>query len=401
MKNLKITRASRKSRQKGALTLVITLIVLLAMSIGSYSLINTTTLESRMTANDVKGRQAMQAAQSGIDYLIAGLSTVEPDRDYLCADTYGEYKFRLDFGPDFECNEVPFEIVTRLEKVRSFGYSEDGQSIRIIESSIDLTTPWNFGAPAGVAPGGPGSGPIVSARNVIFQGTPEAALCDFGGAGAQCTDLAKAGNQSGIIQGTLVRAGGTISSGGNIPMGPDNLSQNDSSISSLTPDQLFSGYAGAGLTRQQFIDAPTTYKINTTDEGKIDPDQLTSDAETSQNIYVNGDLILRNGVLGSPERPVVLYVNGDLNLAGNVIIWGVVYATNADFSTGTNKIMGSLVSENDVEMNGNAAVYYNANLRPDPASVDPDTLVASATSKLTSVRIGSWRELYYSTRLVN
>jgi hypothetical protein len=399
MKNRLKPFVKSRSRQKGALTLVITLIVLLAMSIGSYALINTTTLESRMTSNDVKGRQAMQAAQSGIDFLIAGLSTVSPDREYLCnEDTYGKYRFRLEFGSGEDCDEVPFEIVTRLDKVRSIGYSEDGQSVRIIESTIDLTTPWNFGAPAGVAPGGPGAGPIVSAKNVFFQGTPEAALCDLGGTGGtQCTDLARSGNQSGIIEGTLVRAGGTISSGGNIPMGSENLVQNDTSISSLTADQLFSAYAGAGLTREQFKDATTTYKLSSTG-GKLDPDQITTDARTSQNIYVDGGLTLRNGVLGSPERPVVLYVNGDLNLAGNVIIWGVVYATNADFSTGTNKIMGSLVSENNVSMNGNAAVYYNANLRPDPASVDPDTLVATGSEKLTSVRIGSWRELYYGLR---
>ena len=62
-----------RGRQRGAVTLVITMLILVAVALGMYSMVGTTSIESRMTANDKRGRQAMQAAQAGIDYLLAGL----------------------------------------------------------------------------------------------------------------------------------------------------------------------------------------------------------------------------------------------------------------------------------------------------------------------------------------
>ena len=55
--------STARGRQGGAVTLVITMLILVAVALGVYSMVGTTSIESRMTANDKRGRQAMQAAQ--------------------------------------------------------------------------------------------------------------------------------------------------------------------------------------------------------------------------------------------------------------------------------------------------------------------------------------------------
>jgi len=171
-------------------------------------------------------------------------------------------------------------------------------------------------------------------------------------------------------------------------MGEENYDPNNAEINAMSNDDLFSQYAGGGLTKDQFKNSDNTYTYDPSGQGHGLP------STNLNQIWVDGDLTLRNGTIGSPDKPVIIVVDGDLNLAGNVIIWGVVYATNADFSAGTNKIMGSLVTENNVEMKGNAAVYYNPDLRPAPDSFDPDAAQAGYSEARTgSVRIGSWREI--------
>jgi hypothetical protein len=382
-----------RKTQQGAVTLVITVIILVAMMLGIVALVVTSTMETRMVSNDQRSRQAMERAQAGIDYLVAGLGSLTIDRAYLCAsDTRATRGFVIDFRLPVgkSCSTVPFEILTKLDSIRSWGYSDDLESVRVIESTIDLTTPWNFGTAAGTVTGGGGDAAVVSKLTVDFQGTPEAARCNLSGQSYLCSELAKPGNQSGLIEGTLVRAGGAIGTQGNIPMGSGNLAGNDATLAAMSNDQLFSDFFSSGMDKTAFKNSAYQF---TQSGNKTDVDTVNTNAGNNQNIYVNGDLTLNNGTLGSPDKPVAIFVDGNLVLKGNVIIWGEVYAQSADFSVGTNKILGSLVSEGAVNMKGNAAVYYNPGLRPDPNTVDPAGLVATATGRDSTVRIGSWREL--------
>lgn len=375
--------STARGRQGGAVTLVITMLILVAVALGVYSMVGTTSIESRMSANEKRGRQALQSAQAGIDYLLAGLKGTTLDRTYLCSTTTkATHNFVLDFGPT-PCNQIPFEIITKLEKVRSFGYSPEGDAVRVIESTIDLTSTWNWGMSAASLPNAGGLAPVVTRNNVDFQGTPEVANCNLTGSAPLCSSLATPGNKSGIISGTLVRAGGSITEGGNVPMGQENYAASDSNLANMGSEQLFQDFASGGMSQADF--KAKAYNYNQSSG--------VPNSGNNQLIYVPGDLTFNNGELGSPTKPVILFVDGNLQLKGNVVIWGVVYSKSADFSVGTNKIMGSLISEGAINMKGNAAVYYNADLRPNPTTVDPATLLANQSGKTTTVRVGSWREI--------
>jgi hypothetical protein len=388
-----------RRQQTGAVTLIVTLLIVVAITIGSFAMVHTSTMESRMTANDHRSREALQAAQSGIDYVLAALAAVEIDRDFLCSSTtLSTHRFQLNFtGPDPAsgqldfanqepaCQSMPFELVTKLS-VWSRGYSLDGESMRTLVSTIDLTTPWEFNLTTKFIEGdGSGTAPVVARGNVHFQGTPEVARC---ATMDSCEDLARPGNQTGVHEGTLVMAGGTVTAQGNVPMGSEHYDQNNADLAAMSGDQLFSDFASGGLSKEQFRTSEFTHQYT--------PSQGNNQITTNKNqIWVDGDISLRNGTIGSPDKPVILVVNGDLTLAGNVIIWGVVYAASAEFSAGTNKIMGSLITEGSVDMKGNAAVYYNPDLRPAPESgVDPDAALAGySAAREASVRVGSWREV--------
>jgi len=221
-----------KHRQKGAVVLVITILIMLAMTIGSFAMVQSTSLESRMSANDQRTRQAMQAAQAGIDFVLANLAVVEVDRNFLCSPVeHAEFGFQLNFtgpelsdplDPDSEmilvfnnaaqqaaCENLPFEIITKTS-IWSRGFSDDLESVRTLVSTIDMTTPWEFNYTTRTISGGGGNAPVVAKGNVHFQGTPEAALCVTM---QECIALATPGNQTGTIDGTLVMAGGSITYG--------------------------------------------------------------------------------------------------------------------------------------------------------------------------------------------
>jgi Tfp pilus assembly protein PilX len=63
-------------------------------------------------------------------------------------------------------------------------------------------------------------------------------------------------------------------------------------------------------------------------------------------IWVEGDITLNGGTVGSATSPAVLIVNGDLTLTGNPNIFGVVYVTGTLDIAGNPIVKGSIVSEN-------------------------------------------------------
>lgn len=413
-------------RQQGAVTLVITLLVMIAVTIGSFALVQTSTLEKRMTANDQRSREAFNAAQAGVDFLLAHLSQDEVDLDVVCAPaiwtTHGfalNFDGPIDSGPaagtlDFTsstqeglCRSVPYGLLTK-SNVWSRGVSNDGESTRTIVSTIDLTSEWSWNYQAvDEEVDLDGQGPIIAQGNVQLAGNVDTGVCPTL---AQCEQLARpgAGNREGnreIPEGVpLIRAGGNVTqTGGAMAFDSDNWVANDTDLATLSQDALFANYVADSDNEDRNWTTITDFKAEAaeyTPGSSPGRGSSTLSAVTSDLIYVSGagdvatTLSLRNGTIGSPDRPVTIVVNGNLNLAGNVIIWGTVFVTGqADFSRGTNKIIGSLVTPGTVNMGGNPAVYFNASAAGgSPGDLDPD-LLAELSDRTVSIRVGSWREV--------
>jgi hypothetical protein len=422
--------ARRKAR--GAVTLIVTLMVMIAITIGSFGMIQTSAFETRMTANEQRAKQAMQAAQAGIDFVLAHVAATSVDSAALCAtDSMADPPpfFQVSFiGPDpglpggiginFDaaanaavCNGLDFLVIRELD-IWSRGYSQDRESERTLMSRIDLTSAADLlafrrGPMPPLPPPGGGGPPIVAKGNIHFQGAPEVSLCSVGGVPADapsCESLAVPGNQDGFVDGTLALAGGNITQqgGDGMPMGPDNF-DTDASLQTMSGDDFWTDYAaplkadGTPYTKAEFELAATLYTQGGTGKGGKGGDAVIPDASF---IWVNGDLSLTNQTIGSQENPVTIYVDGSLNFLGNAIIWGKIYvAENATFSRGTSKIMGQILTEGNVDMRGNSSVFGNPTLAgtgadPDVEMVDPNEFwLEYDRVRATTMRIDSWREI--------
>lgn len=407
-----------RHRQRGAVTLIITLLIMIAMTVGSFALLQTGTVEKRMTANDQRARDAMQAAQAGVDFVLAHLGAPSVDVPVLCNPArWAEDGFELDFlGFDpvsgeisFDtsdqqavCESTPFGLLSQIN-VWSRGYSQDGEGVRTLASTIDMTSAWEWGygpQPTGTLPGG--SGAVIAAGGVRFWGNSDTGVCADKDA---CDALAQPGaserDNREIPDGPLIYSGSSVQIGGSVD---DTIQyvENDPSLQAppLTADELFSRFIQkpAGFTGTWNIDAfknlATTFSGSS--PGQSGP-SLADVADGNPNVYVNGPLALTGGTIGSFDKPVTLVIDGgnDLSMfAGNAVIYGNVFVTgDANFNRGTTKIIGSLITMGQVDNNGNASVYYNAGIAGTPVpEYDPD-LIAQPSVRVVSLRVGSWREV--------
>jgi Tfp pilus assembly protein PilX len=389
-------------RQKGAATLLVTVIIVLLISLLTYTMTRTTVLENRMTASELSSKQAFHAAQAGLDYalqqiILNDLATLNASCAEMLVDAANpddSPTFQLFFGSEApECPSAAIGLQTK-SFIRSVGRSSDGAAIRVLEVGIDLEREWvGTEVPAPPVPLGPPviESAIISRGSAALGGTTNAAPCVSVEA---CMALDRPGNPKPDISDYnqyLVTAGGSIT-GGDTGV-PDSriLDQhkdaNRTDLSSMTGDQFFAYLMGSDKD---------TYKASAT---VVSAGESLPDVNVNPMVWHEGDLSIQTGSLGSPEKPITLVVNGNLTLVGNVSIWGVVYTTGNDFSAGTSKIFGALLAENDITTaTGNSSVFYNDSLAAPYVGGGTTGEVASVLGDVDATfDANSWREIFLGT----
>jgi hypothetical protein len=367
-------------KQRGMFSLFITLIIIVAIGLLTYTMSNTTTVENRLTGSELRSKQAFHAAQAGLDYALqlfmdnniaelnasCGEMIVDEDLDSSAQST-----FQLRFGAASsdmapQCPYMPLGLQTAVV-VRSVGRALDSTAglavpeVRVLEVTIDLHREWELSAVgAGSTPAAVNGAAVVARGAVTIGGNGNAAPCE---AISSCIDLARSGNQSQDISGVdtaLIRAGSSISGGqtGN----PDarlqdkHKASNDPMLAGMTAEAFFEHIMG--MSKSDFQSGAEV--VNT---GSGAGASLLDSINLNPAVWVNGDLTLQGDVLGTPQNPVTLVVDGNLRITGNAIIWGIVYTTGSDFSAGNSKIFGSLVAENNITaLTGTSSVFHNSDL---------------------------------------
>jgi hypothetical protein len=384
-----------RSGQHGAATLLVILVIVFAMALLTYTMTRTTVLENRITASDLRAKEAFHAAQAGLDFALqelkqdldapaaevvirlsdaceAGYRVRRVDDPILDLDASptpvvpgaGAATFEILFGEVAPVCPIPADSAIALGEggaivIRSIGRSRDGEGVAVLENSIGTRLRF-VGVPPAYSDRTPAlPAPIIGRRTVVLDGgTSEIAPC---ATIAECLALNDRPGQQGVnisaADGVLVVAGEEVDYkdtgrpgrrlvDANMAEGADSglLTENGTLLSGA---EFF----------EKLIGVPKDVWWDENNAGV---------ARTADNVIPPGDAILHIGDLklnggeyGTPTNPVTIVVDGNVKLAGNVVIWGVVYMTGSEFAAGTSKIFGSVIGENEIEMKGTGSVFFN------------------------------------------
>jgi hypothetical protein len=404
-------RPTIRSRQRGAATQLITVIIVLLVNILTYMMTRTTALENRMTAAELRSKQAFHAAQAGLDFALQNiisesLDTLNTTCGIESVDASGDSPtFQLQYGRETPVCPSPTLGLQTRSFVRSIGRSADGSAVRILEVAIDLerewiSTPLEGSGGTGGAPSVPGA--VISKGDVNFGGTASAAPC---ATAEQCRAWADQGHDwqkeasNDTYAGVLVTSGGTVS-----PPAGTKSTRLYPELGQIKEDPGLGLMSNDAFFKEVMKVERTDFRA---DAEQISMDGTRTDINANPNIWIDarnegGEALTYSvpgdGAWGSPEKPIVMVVDGNFEIGANTVIWGIVYVTGeVTKGSGTAKIVGALVTEEPIlKGTGNIAVFYNENIARPPVLGGPTGESGTVVDEvLASFDATSWREVFF------
>lgn len=401
-----------RAQQHGAATLLVSMVLLIAATLLVLYASNTVVGEQRMSANDVRSKQAFEAAQAAVELTIKHMNDEDADNDFQVASlnslnsswepSNSTYRVSFcepaSFDPDDlpQCSDdaaagiVPASCSTPAAGVKvawavSCGWSDDSAARKRIITFITKTEPlpgdiknpltakgavevkgnstvvnyynnltvWSGGD---LNPSGSNPGKTAIRRPSSAQGmlTPDEVDAQVGDGATVCN------NAADLIC--------TTTGGVN---GPDVI-KNDNSLERLTDDEFFANFLGL---------PPAEYK-NLMAEEIVAGSDAGSISAGGKVYWVDGNATI-NRDIGTRDKPVVLVVNGNLTFSGTPTIFGVVVVKGNLESGGGARIRGAVVVTGDVPVAaGTLNIIY-----------DPDAIAGAGeeTGKYTNAP-GTWRD---------
>jgi hypothetical protein len=405
---------ANRSRQTGAATLVIAVILLIAVTLAVLFTASTAIMETRMSGNEVRAKQAHAAAQAGIDHAIAfyrvngvprdnngepnttPLQPVEPNPTAGGYEVTGEYQVQF-CSPDTvlteacTCAAPPTGLVALIY---SCGWSDDRAATQRLSIAV--------AAPAALPPGGPPDAPLISRGNANLL-TGNATIINWYTnttvwTGGQTTGLSNTSttlirdpkNPNAELDGSAPSFGnaqcnnpptGYICTSRADSFGPDVIGS-DITLASLSDDDYFGFFFGFPPDGSDALE----YYKSTIQSGNMNPAGGIADVQDGQVYWFDNSQAINQGnlTLGSPENPVVLIIDGNLSIGANVDIYGIVMATGTLEGNGNVNVYGSLiVGSTNMQGSGNVKIIY-----------DPDILLqaAEASGRIGGTLAGTWRD---------
>lgn len=395
-------------RQRGAGTLVVVLILLLLSSLVIFFTARNAINEQRLSANEIRSKQAYDAASAGQDIALAyfvkgGNSTSTTLSTPTLYDSSGRPVYfqatfcspatyaTTDLPACPTLHTVPLTCIhptsseMRTPIIVSCGWSDDDQAVvRQAQQASgtpslagDITSPVVSRGATNLLTGGAsvlnyfndltvwsgGNVPIQSAtgktfiRDVSTDSSPTS------------SDYRNTGNSPGCSNPpahyTCSSQGGTVNS-----LGPDVIPQ-DSLLSSMSVSEFFANFMGK--TPSTYRDSVATDVVNASDVG-------TLTGKTDAVIWVNGNAS-GLGDIGTQDHPVILVIDGNLDLSANTTINGLVFVTGNITGNGSPTIYGALIGAGDINTTGNLKVVY-----------DPNVLAKVERLGRAAYVPGSWRD---------
>jgi Tfp pilus assembly protein PilX len=396
--------------QRGAATVFVTMVLILAVMLIAAYTNREAIMEQRLSANEVRAKQAFAAANAGIEHALAYLRSGGLDHnndgtvDTITSDaltngtgqaTYYKVAYcgsaAIPVCPATHAGALACAAPTDITKVAAVacGWSDDDSSVQRLVQVMGATP----------SLGGTISTPVI-ARGTVNLLTGGATIMNYfndltvwsGGSllGQSNTgktfirdivsnptaSLADPYRTTGTSPACLSPPAGYQCSTQGSTLGHDTVF-GDTNLSSMTADGLFNYIFGQ---------APDAYRAETA-TWVVDPAGTGNSTVlnsivgmTDQTIWVEGDASLP-GDIGTQDHPVILVINGNFDMGANSVINGLVYVNGNITGNGSPTIYGALIGAGGASATGNLKVVY-----------DPKVLGRAANLGKAGKVQGSWRD---------
>lgn len=408
-----------RDRQTGAATLLVSMVLMVAATLLVLYVSNTVVGEQKMSANEVRSKQAFEGAQAGIELAIeranAGNNFEAASETALNAawapeNANSSYRVIFCDASVFPAAQTCPDAAGDITRVCLAPQADPGpDEVAGTADDVPATTAWAVGCGwsddsaarkriiAMVAKGTPLPGtitnPLTAKGAVFFKGNSTVVnyfnnltvwtgnnLDNTGNTGK--TVIRKPSRPAGQLTSTQVdtqvgdgnqvcnQAADLICTTSSGVMGPDVI-QSDQNLANLTEDQFFENFLAL---------PPADYK-NTMAEKVVAGAEAGSITEGGKVYWVDGDATIGQNI-GTLAKPVILVVDGDLTLSGDLVIFGVVFVRGDLRTNGKPKVRGAVVASGEVDSNGTMNIIY-----------DPDAIsnIVKVTGTYATVP-GTWRD---------
>jgi hypothetical protein len=376
--------------QKGAVTLLTSLMMLLVISAVTFAVGRVAINETRLVSDEQRRYIARMAANAGVDRAL--LSIEDGVFDYISGSVMTDANFDVYFCDPLkavsggsetvdECDYVNSDLKAPTSTDRSVLIASKGtydgatQYINGV-ASYKKTVGNSIDAPviAGSVLDVSGSASIVNnggritvwSRNSVDVGNGSSTQLDTKILAPQFSNsdykasLKEGGDPTSTVTGTTAGKKGI------------DIVENDLNLGS-SPEKLFDQFFGGelgdwrdALASEIYSDEVTGDRyFETSDFGNVVPEGFSE----KRRIYYEGNLsISGNEQYGTQQEPIVLIVDGNLSFTGGAKIYGIVFVTG-DLSGGGNgtcdpddgcyKVNGSVLVGGQTDLQGNFGVNFD------------------------------------------
>lgn len=405
-------------QQRGIASLMVALVLLVATTLMVLFTARSSFMEQRISGNEVRSKQAMQAAQAGLDQALAYMGEdggLDHDGDGVVdtlatatLDNHSKYSV-LFCGTDstiptcpaspsgaLSCSTQPL-YYKKLARVVSCGWSDDNSARHVVSTLIQgvpalANPPTNPLIAKGTAFVG-GSASVVNQYNNLTVWSGES-LSGASGLGSGQTFIRHpntplpplpnpddpaswaAYNEANPLPSPTTNwqcsnpEAGYVCTTNSSVMGPDVI-ESDSTLAHLTNDQFFEAFFGM---------PEDVYKTTLPTREVTGANASSLNGVTGEVIWVDGDATL-SGTIGSRLDPVVLIVDGDVNIQANTVIYGVLFVIGDMDVAGTPNSYGVTVVRGSITGSGSMDIFY-----------DPLSVMGTSKLDIPGVTPGTWRD---------
>lgn len=364
--------------QRGGVTLITALVLLVAITLVTIFASRTAVMEQKMTGNEIRAKQAFEAAQAGMEHMMAYAADggVDHDNDGTI-DMASSVTATLSNLAAYTAQYcAPASALPTCSSVTDFnnvliyavGRSGDGTASRTL-TQIVRTLPATPNIP---------TNPLVSRETVNVGGSgmitnPEGNATIWSGGNIDIenatakTRIPDPGDPSKVVDSS---AKGLI--------GADVIA-NDKTLAALSGDEFFGNFFGMKPAQYKALVASVQLDLSQVGTSTGTLNGMTNEIIWVEPSSVGGTVQLQsNSTIGTANNPVILIVNGNLEAQGNVTVNGILYVTESFVGSGSLDVNGAVLVQAGMGAGatGSLDVWYNSAILGRAGRLGPGAMLA-------------------------